>query len=703
MVHAHSGAPFDGFTQPFGAINVGAGSQVLPRPEIPADYNSVTRSYSDLTYYWQSSFADIIETTTGVVYTGAVDLTGYEGVPIEAEMPSSYILEITPDLGKENLDDNFEPFILDQQVKSNPLLKQFTNLVVGSNVVSDIDYETPLKQKLSYTIDLIDMIELVNAEYHKYLWRVIPVAENGSRGFPSQVQFFEPKTIIFDYSWSIDRYDQKVNGITTTIAGSKAPDISNIEINGSTRNTTILSSTAWSAEVPIHNIKEKLLVRAIDKKGTYSRYKIINIDINTSEQRYHQFYNIFDKFGYLLGLERIPKEDNINYKRRLFDVYKHRGGTNYLPLLNSLIRELDIAFDDTALTLTPHADFAKDYPNSTASIVIVSDKVQVFCNLFYVKHERHKIDSFDWTIELKKMPTSAAIKVESPIGNEIPNKNNWYSTKDKIHFKNNSLLESPVFVSYSYAESLSKKGKTFKDAADFITTMAINSTPLFSVTTGSTVDTGSPVDYLQKIDRAAILDRLSVDNGGDDSTGLSVKWANCNIESLQDAGFQGQYINQHNNYFGTKINTYADNLSAKFKVQWGLAVADRSVWQTDKNEAIGKVSLPTNYDFTYGYWAQQNSGFVTPLSNNEAYAYNYSNVIDGSALNYIGVDSDQLKSGIGANTDLLVTVREKSTRVIPVTSPLQTTQIISQTASVASVSDAPPVSAGGNTAGIVTD
>lgn len=696
------GAPFDGFTQPFGAINVGVGSQVIPRPEVPADYNSVTRSYSDLTYYWQSSFADMIETTTGVVYTGLVNLTGYEGVPIEAEMPSSYILEITPDLGKENLDDNFEPFILDQQVKSNPLLKQFTNLVVGSNVVSDIDYETPLKQKLSYTIDLIDMIELVNAEYHKYLWRVIPVAENGSRGFPSQVQFFEPKTIIFDYSWSIDRYDQKVNGITTTIAGSKAPDISNIEINGSTRNTTVLSSTAWSAEVPIHNIKEKLLVRAIDRQGTYSRYKIINIDINTSEQRYNQFYNLFDKFGYLIGLKRIPKEDNINYKRRLFDVYTHRGGTTYLPLLNSVIRELDITFDDTSLTVKPHSNFVRDYPNTAAIITISSSKVEVACDLFYVKHERHKIDAFDWSIALKKDPTSSVIKVESPIGNEIPNKQNWYSKNDRLYFKNNSLLDQPIFISYLYTETLNKKDQVVKDAFDFITDIAINEVPLFSVTTGSIVDTGSPIDYLQKMRSSFVLDRRSLDNGGDEVIGLPIKWANCNIESLQDEGFQSQYVNQHNNYFGTKINMYADNLSAKFKIEWGLAVADRSVWQTDKNEAIGKVFLPTNYDFTYGYWAQQNSGFITSLSNNEAYAYNYSNVIDGSKLNYIGVDPDQLKSGIGADTDLLVAVGEKSTRVIPVTTPLQTTQIISQTALVTGISGPPP-GADENTAGIVTD
>ena len=169
MSHEAAGKPFDGFTQPFGAINVGDGAQVLPRPEIPNDYNSTTRSYEDLTFYWQNSFANMIETTTGVVYTGAVDLTGYEGIPISAESAASYILQITPDLGKENWDDNFEPFIVDQQLKSNPLLKQYDNLVVGSNVNSDHEYETPLKQKLSYTIPYIDMVELVNAEYPKYL------------------------------------------------------------------------------------------------------------------------------------------------------------------------------------------------------------------------------------------------------------------------------------------------------------------------------------------------------------------------------------------------------------------------------------------------------------------------------------------------------------------------------------------------------
>lgn len=667
MSHEAAGKPFDGFTQPFGAISIGDGTQVLPRPEIPNGYNSVTRSYEDLTFYWQSSFAEMIETNTGSV-----------GIPISAESAASYILQITPDLGKENEDDNFEPFIIDQQLKSNPLLKQYDGLVVGSNVVSDYAYETPLKQKLSYTIPYIDMVELVNAEYSKYLWRVMAVAENGSVGFPSAVQYFEPKTIVFDYSWSIDRYDQKVNGITTTIAGTKSPDISNIEVNGSTRNTIILSPTKWSAEVPVHKVKEKLLVRAINKKGVKSSYKVLNIELNTAEQKYNQFFNTFDRFGFMLGLERIPEENNIDYKRRLLDVYKHRSGTDYLPLLNGIIRELDISFDDRAIVLRPNADFTKVYPEAALEVASDTKNFYVFSELFYVKHELQYIDSFDWTITLNKTVASAEIKVESPVGNEIPNKNNWYSTKDKIWFKNNKLLGQPIYISYTYAETMSKQGKKVKDALDYFTEIGIDDTKLFNVVTGSTVDTGSNIDYIQKFSQVSVADILGTDNGGEQVTGLSIKWANCNIENLSNPDFQDSFLNSHNNLFGTTVNSYADNLSAKFKIQWGLAVADRSIWQTENNESIGSVSLPTNYDFVYGYWHRPNSGFTTYLSANEAYGYNYQSTVDGGDLYYVGVTQDRLKSGVGYGTDLLVKLDSKSTRQLRVFDKLESNVISTQ-------------------------
>ena len=696
MSHEAAGKPFDGFTQPFGAINVGDGAQVLPRPEVPKGYNPTTRSYDDLTFYWQNSFASMVETNSGAV-----------GIPIPAESADSYILQFTPDLGKENWDDNFEPFIIDQQLKSNPLLKQYDGLVVGSNVASDYEYETPLKQKLSYTIPLIDMVELVNAEYPKYLWRIMAVSENGSVGFPSAVQYFEPKTVVFDYSWSIDRYDQKVNGITTTIAGSKAPDISNIEINGSTRNTVLLSPTEWSAEVPIHRIKEKLLVRAINKKGVKSPYKVLSIGINTTTQKYNQFFNTFDRFGFLLGLDRIPQENNIDYKRRLLDVYKHRSGTTYAPLLNGLVRELDVSFDDRAMVLTPNPSFVKTYPNSVVNVASDTKNFYVFSNLLYVKHELHYLDSFDWSIQLKKTVADSAIKVESPVGNEIPNKGNWRSTKDKIWFQNNKLLNQPIYISYGYAEILPKKGKKVKDALDYFTNISIDDIDMFSVTTGSTVDTGSNIDYIQKFSEVRVRDTIQLDNGGMEATGLSIKWTDCNIENLSNNDFQDIFLNSHNNLFGTTINSYADNLSAKFKLQWGNAVADRSVWQTKDNLSIGSVSLPTNYDFAYGYWHRPNSGFTTYLSANEAYGYNYQSTVDGGELYYVGITPDKLKSGVGYGNDLLVRIDSKSTRQLKVFDTLQSNMVATQMTipvnSQGDISQTPSSSTGVHATGTVTD
>lgn len=663
MTHEAAGASFDGFTQPFGAINIGDGAQVLPRPEIPNDYNSTTRSYEDLTFYWQNSFANMIETNSGAV-----------GIPISAESAASYILQITPDLGKENWDDNFEPFIIDQQLKSNPLLKQYDDLVVGSNVDSDHEYETPLKQKLSYTIPYIDMVELVNAEYPKYLWRVMGVTENGSVGFPSAVQYFEPKTIVFDYSWSIDRYDQKVNGITTTIAGTKSPDIFNIEVNGSTRNTTILSPTEWSAEVPIHKVEEKLLVRAVNKKGVKSAYKVLVININTTDQTRNDFFNLTDRYGYMVDLERIPNENNVDFKRRILDVYKHRGGTEYDGLLNAVIRELDIDYDDRGVVLKPSSDFIKDYPDNVLELEIDSEAIYVYSDLFYVKHEMHYIDSFDWTIKLKKSVASSTIKVESPLGNEVPNKN-WRAYEDKLWFKNDDLLDQPIYISYAYSETLPKKGKKVLDVFNFLNELSISDVSLFSVQTGTTINTGSNVDYISKVARTPVENSLFFDSARERVTGLALKWANCNIEELFDEKYQKQYLNKHNNYFGTTINSYADNLSAKFKLQWGTAVADKSVWQTDDNFANGSVSLPTNYDFVYGYWHRPNSGFTTYFSANEAYGYGYKSTVDGGDLYYVGVKPSELKSGIGDGTDLLVKIDSRSTRQLKVFDALESTVI----------------------------
>jgi hypothetical protein len=61
--------------------------------------------------------------------------------------------------------------------------------------------------------------------------------------------------------------------------------------------------------------------------------------------------NIFDYFGMLLGLPRLPGEKNDVYRKRLWDVYVHRASSTEQGLINGITRELGLAQYD-ALTIS---------------------------------------------------------------------------------------------------------------------------------------------------------------------------------------------------------------------------------------------------------------------------------------------------------------------------------------------------------------
>ena len=66
----------------------------------------------------------------------------------------------------------------------------------------------------------------------------------------------------------------------------------------------------------------------------------------------HKVYNELDKFGLLLGLERLENEKNAAYKRRLLDVFVNRAGSTYRGLVNGITRELGLDIFE-AFTIEP--------------------------------------------------------------------------------------------------------------------------------------------------------------------------------------------------------------------------------------------------------------------------------------------------------------------------------------------------------------
>jgi len=86
--------------------------------------------------------------------------------------------------------------------------------------------------------------------------------------------------------------------------------------------------------------------------------------------------NNFDYIGGLLSLGRIPGEDNIAYRNRLFDVQVHPGGPLYEGVVNGLARSLGFVREKTLLI-----DLKSNYGYNLASnprVDILANRVVLY-------------------------------------------------------------------------------------------------------------------------------------------------------------------------------------------------------------------------------------------------------------------------------------------------------------------------------------
>lgn len=71
----------------------------------------------------------------------------------------------------------------------------------------------------------------------------------------------------------------------------------------------------------------------------------------------HHIWNIFDEFGMLLGVKRLPGERNEPFKNRILDVFKRPGGANKKGLQDGISRELGLEAEDVFLGALTDANF----------------------------------------------------------------------------------------------------------------------------------------------------------------------------------------------------------------------------------------------------------------------------------------------------------------------------------------------------------
>ncbi len=85
----------------------------------------------------------------------------------------------------------------------------------------------------------------------------------------------------------------------------------------------------------------------------------------------HQVFNELDRFGLLLGLQRLEEERNAEYKQRLLDVFVNRASSTYRGLINGITRELGLSIREI-FTVSPVRD-TDGVPIADAPAIVFQD------------------------------------------------------------------------------------------------------------------------------------------------------------------------------------------------------------------------------------------------------------------------------------------------------------------------------------------
>lgn len=101
-------------------------------------------------------------------------------------------------------------------------------------------------------------------------------------------------------------------------------------------------------------------VDSLMEKNIMAPFEYVTIDgTNHFEYSIHHIWNVFDEFGLLLGIRRLPAERNAVFKERILDIFKNPGNSTKSGLQNAIARELGI--DKSTIEIGSLAD--KNYFN----------------------------------------------------------------------------------------------------------------------------------------------------------------------------------------------------------------------------------------------------------------------------------------------------------------------------------------------------
>jgi hypothetical protein len=627
---------FDSDEQQIGAISYGGGQVVLPGPKVDATWNLATRDYEDRTFRWKQ-------------------VVGLEPTPdqgYELTQAASYLIQITPDLGWPNVESMFEPYVDSPVALGNARL-----IAVGPIEIDDL---TQIEDEtVTYSVPLDTMKAVLAPAFSRYLWRVLPISQSGVIGSPSSIQTFIGRVIILSTEWTVDALPEFSAGLGVTLTGRKSPGIARIEINGTDQLTLYPNNETWNAEFTLHAGRNIFDIRAIDAQGNTSEYRRVETFVEYSQPATFEYYNRFDDFGAMLDLPRLPGEKNHPYRERIKDVMVHRASCTYPGLLNGILRELDLSYDDEAIYLEPGIDSDTQRAFTDIYVWLDVDGLHIVSPRYRVYSEYHEINPNTRQIRITNKAPLTRIVLEQPRGQALDPKTYTVEADGLVTLLGEVRLHDPVYVSYNYYHTISATDKTVAEFIDAINDFEVEGNQQIVAEMGDNMTSSAPASGLQQFRRTFLSAANRYTTAGEVSIEgrMPIRWTEIELYALMDPKFKDRYLNTWGSRFNTAYDAWAMGMKSLMHTTWGYLVADDNVWSHPEIRVSGLGTLETVFDANPGYWVSPATGRI--YSMRQAAANGMVDPGDGSALGFHGIPWVYLRSGVGDSNDLLVFLTEQ--------------------------------------------
>ena len=563
-----------------------------------------------------------------------------EGALIDFTVPDSYVIQITPDIGWTNVLAMFGED--DELGLNNPHRKTIGPLSISAGTLTDNGDGT-----VTAIVTEKDFEEATIQGYSKYLWRVVPWANNnpGLGGLPEK---FELISEIKSLDFSVDDIIKETRNPVQVITGKKS-SLASITIDDENNPTIFVeqSDTTWRVQFSIDRPQVTFRIKASDSSGNIVGFHNVSIDYESFGQRNIHAWNAFDSHALLASVVRLPGEANESLRDRTKDAFFKRGGSNYTRLVYGTNRELGLNRIDDALALTISKDILGKSSESQVNISSTHTRLSIQAPSYIISDEKIRVDVYQNSIKTsKRIKDIISIKTES--GRVLSKKE--YLLLEKEDWNEIQLREKSkgIFsISYTYVEDILyseyptlghviKKIKEVKNPSG-VTTLNVEVSPKISGI--------EPSSYIYQqnssISQSQPITVLGVSNLG--------------LFSISNEEWKLSFRDDESKYFDSNYYNYVLELKSQTNIEWGFVVADEDFWDPLESEFYGRTSLEVPMDlrladYSLGAKIEDRLKF-DPL---EAYRMNY--YYDHRLLKNQSFPKQVFRSGVGYKKDCVVTV-----------------------------------------------